>query len=541
MAGAVLLNWRVVDKSVGGGMMGAMLPMYSLQTMSVALVVWAAATRHLSDTQRRAWMVVAILLACIPLAVVRTAGIGAGRLSEFHWRWTPTPEDLLIAEESRRPALVAPTPPPAGPAAPDPTAASTAGANTAPAPDRPRGEDAGESMPAPVAMHKAAEWPGFRGRERDSIVRGVRINTDWTSAPPIALWRRPIGPGWSSFAVDGDLLYTQEQRGEDELVTAYRVSTGEPVWRHRDPARFWESNGGAGPRGTPAISGSRVFAFGATGMLNALDANSGAVVWSRNVVSDTSVEVPMWGFSSSPLVIDDEVIVGVSGKLAAYDITTGRLRWMGPDGGVSYSSPHRLTIDGMLQVLMLAGGGAVSVSPADGTILWKHDWPGGAIVQPAVLGDGQILINSLAPTGGQGIRRLAVTRRPGGAWSVDERWTSNGLKPYYDDFVVHKGYAFGADGSILSCIDLSDGARKWKGGRYGGAQVILLAEQDLLLVLTEEGELALVAATPDQFREIARVPALDGKTWNHPVLVRDTLLVRNGEEMAAFRLPLIKP
>jgi outer membrane protein assembly factor BamB len=153
------------------------------------------------------------------------------------------------------------------------------------------------------------------------------------------------------------------------------------------------------------------------------------------------------------------------------------------------------------------------------------------------VGEGQLLIHSLSGTGGSGVRRLAVTQGAGGTWTVEERWTSTGLKPYYDDFVVHKGYAFGADGSILSCIDLADGTRKWKGGRYGGGQVLLLPEQDLLLVLAEEGDLALVSATADQFKELARVPGIDGKTWNHPVLVRDVLLVRNGEEMAAFRLP----
>jgi outer membrane protein assembly factor BamB len=138
-------------------------------------------------------------------------------------------------------------------------------------------------------------------------------------------------------------------------------------------------------------------------------------------------------------------------------------------------------------------------------------------------------------TGGAGLRRLAVARKAG-AWTVEERWTSIGLKPYFNDFVVHKGHAYGFDGNILSAISLDDGARKWKGGRYGNGQMLLLADQDLLLVLAEEGDVALVRATPDQYRELARVPAIEGKTWNHPVVVGNTLLLRNGEVMAAFRL-----
>jgi outer membrane protein assembly factor BamB len=259
-------------------------------------------------------------------------------------------------------------------------------------------------------------------------------------------------------------------------------------------------------------------------------------VWSRNVAADTGRKVPEWGFASSPLLVDDVVVVAAAGTLAAYDAATGRPRWRGPSYGGSYSSPHRATIGGVPQILLLGGPGAISVAPADGKVLWEHAWSPGAIVQPAVTEDGDVLVNAITPAGGVGTRRLAVAHGPGG-WHIEERWTSNGLKPYFNDFVVHKGHAFGFDGSILACIDLADGRRKWKGGRYGNGQLVLLAEQDLLLVVSDGGELALVGAATDGFKELARFQAIEGKTWNHPALVGNVLLVRNDQEMAAFRLP----
>jgi outer membrane protein assembly factor BamB len=243
-------------------------------------------------------------------------------------------------------------------------------------------------------------------------------------------------------------------------------------------------------------------------LLNALDATSGAVVWSHDAASDTGAKTPTWGFASSPLVLDDLVIVAASGRLVAYDSTTGERRWLGPSGGgASYSSPQ---------------------------LLWQHVWKGYPSVQPALTTDGDVLISV---TDSSGTRRLAIGHGSGG-WTVTERWTTDGLKPYFNDFVVHKGHAYGFDGRILACIDLEDGRRQWKGGRYGQGQLVLLPDQDVLLVLSEDGELALVKATPDQFTELARVPALEGKTWGHPVLVGDVLLARNGEEMAAFRVSL---
>jgi outer membrane protein assembly factor BamB len=549
---AVAATSRIVHPSISNGFMGMMLPIFAIPVMCLALVAWAAASRGFSIGMRRASMAAAILLACGTLAFIRTGGITGDAESDLHWRWTPTPEDRLLAmgdeplaSPTSAPATTTTAAPPAPAPASEPVAAAPVPAIAAEAPkateSRASADDARGALAARVAAPEvaktSAEWPGFRGSMRDGVVRGVRLETDWTQKPPVELWRRPVGPGWSSFAVHGDLIYTQEQRGEDEVVSCYRLSTGEPVWRHKDPVRFWESNGGAGPRGTPTLHDGRVYTIGATGIVNALDAGSGAVLWSRNVASETGTTVPDWGISSSPLVIDDLVIVAVSGQLAAYDARTGNERWRGPSGGAGYSSPHFTTIAGVPQVLLLRGSRTISLAPADGTLLWEHVWqPGVSIVQPVLMPDG-MLVAAGDGMGGMGMRRIAVAHGAGG-WTVEERWTSRGLKPYFNDTVIHQGHAFGFDGNILACIDLETGERVWKGGRYGNGQMMLLPDQDLLLVLSEEGALALVKATADKYTEVAKFQAIDGKTWNHPVLVGDVLLVRNGEEMAAFRLSL---
>jgi outer membrane protein assembly factor BamB len=537
----------VVHVSVANAGMGRFHYFFIVILMCLGLVAAVAASRRLSRGARRAAIVAGILLAGASLALVRTEGVrGAGGM-DFRWRWTRTPEERLLAQgdEPVAPAPVTPAAP--SPAAPSATAAVAT--PSAPASGAPAAEtSAAPATPPPSAFPapaddaaRTAEWPGFRGPGRDGVVRGVHIETDWTQKPPVALWRRPIGPGWSSFAVDDSRLYTQEQRGEEELVSAYDVRTGQPAWRHRDKARFWESNAGPGPRATPTLAHGRVYALGGTGILNALDARDGKVVWSRNAASDTGAEVPIWGFAGSPLVFGDTVIVATSGRIAAYDAAAGAPRWFGPKNGGGYSSPHLTTIGGVPQVLLLRGARTTSFNPADGTLLWEHSSGGatGSIVQPGLAGEGEILIATNDAMGGNGIRRIGVAKGPGG-WTVQERWTTKGLKPYFNDFVVHEGHAYGFDGSILACIDLADGQRKWKGGRFGNGQLVLLPDQDVLLVLSEDGELGLVKATPDQFTELARVPALEGKTWNHPALAGDVLLVRNGEQMAAFRLPVAR-
>ena len=348
------------------------------------------------------------------------------------------------------------------------------------------------------------------------------------------MWRSPVGPGWSSFAVHGTLIYTQEQRGENETVSCYDITTGKSVWRHSDKARFWESNGGAGPRGTPTLHNGRVYTLGGTGILNVLNARNGSVIWSRNVSADTDTKVPMWGFSGSPIIIDDIVIVAAAGSLAAYDLTSGEPRWINSIGGDCYSSPHHTNIDGVTQILLQNESGISGFDPENGMLLWTHLWKGNPIVQPTIITEGNILISV---DDKNGVRRIKVLKESG-SWNTEELWSSDGLKPYFNDSIIHNGFVFGFDGPRLACIDLEDGSQKWRGGRYGRGQIILLAEQDLIIVVSEKGDLALVEAVSERFKELTRIPAIKGKTWNHPVLVGDILLVRNAQEMAAFRLSL---
>ena len=377
---AMVATSRILHVSIATGGMGMTFSIYAIPVLSLAFVVWAVASRGLSERPRRVAMVATILLACGVWALVRTGGFTCDFDNDFAWRWAETAEERLLAQAGDKPTVL---------------------------------------PSAPAAAETGADWPGFRGRDRAGIIRGVRIDTDWSASPPVELWRQPIGPGWSSFAVRDDLLYTQEQRGDDEVVTCYSVTTGEPVWRHRDAARFWESNAGAGPRGTPTLSDGRVYTFGATGILNVLDADDGAVVWSRNAASDTDTKIPDWGFASSPLVVDDIVVIAVEGALVAYDLATGDPRWFGPDGGDSYSSPHLLTIDRVAQIMLMSRAGATSVAPADGTLLWEHPWPGGTrIVQPALTTDGDILISRGEKSG---MRSIAVAHGPGG-WTIERRW-----------------------------------------------------------------------------------------------------------------------
>jgi outer membrane protein assembly factor BamB len=280
------------------------------------------------------------------------------------------------------------------------------------------------------------------------------------------------------------------------------------------------------------MAGNRIYTLGATGLLNVLDTGSGSVIWSRDAANDAGIKPPNWGFAGSPLVLSDIVVVALAGKLAAYDLSTGKPKWYGTDGGSGYSSPQLLNISGIPQILFMSKAGALSVDQASGKKLREYLWPlEDRTLQPALLENGDLIFSEEY----KNIRRVSVTQEEKG-WKNKDVWTSPGIKSVFNDLVIHKGYAYGFDGPYLACVDLQDGKLKWRGGRYQGFS-LLLADQDVILILTEKGEVAIVSATPEKYNDLSRFKAISGKTWNHPAMAGNILIVRNAMEMAAFMLP----
>lgn len=505
-------RWQGLLEVVAIGVLGFLIADKSMRGMSfffypfpLALAMFLIVPTVLSQWRSK-WRTMLTVLAVAAVfgytSLIRLEGLTGDFDAKITYRWQPTAEDLLLAANSK----------PANP--------SDATQNA-----EPLGE---------------VTWSDFRGPRRDGVVPGVKLATDWKAQPPREVWRKKIGPGWSSFVIAGNRLFTQEQRGEQELVVCYDTNNGDERWRHETTARFWESVAGAGPRATPTLAQGGLFTLGATGVLIRFEPTTGKVVWQRNLKDDSQRELPIWGFSSSPLVVGDVVVVHAGGKddkgLFAYDIATGAPRWQVASGDHSYSSAQLSLIGGRESLLMMTNAGLTAHDPATGKLLWEHSWKieNYRVLQPLVLDGNRVLVG----TGiGSGTRLLQITPS-GDDVKVDTVWTTSDMKPDYNDYVVHHGYLYGFDHNIFACIDLATGKRQWKKGRYGNGQVLLLPDADQLLVLSEEGEAVLLHATHEKLDELARHSVLVGKTWNHPALIGNRLYSRNSEEMSCFELPL---
>ena len=396
-----------------------------------------------------------------------------------------------------------------------------------------------EIDPGAVVTADNAEWPAFRGRSGNNVIPGVVVDDDWSNQPPKLLWKSLIGPGWSSFSVAGNRMFTQEQRGESEAVVCLDTETGEVIWAYEYLGRFEESLGGVGPRATPTIGDGALFCTGADGTISCLDPTTGELIWKRHLREDAGREPPSWGWSSSPLVVESKAIVHAGGDgdkgVIAYDTSTGEIAWSVTSGNHSYSSPQLAEVNGIEGILMLTNDGLQFLSVTDGHTIWDHEWVTEhyRALQPLATENSILIADSM----GEGTRRLSVNKS-GDSWQVTEDWTSRSMKPQFNDFVLYDGYVYGFDMNIFACMDAETGEKKWKRGRYGNGQVLLLSPEGQLLVTSEEGEIVLLKATPDRLTELAKFPAIEGKTWNHPILVGDRLYVRNGQEVACYQLPL---
>ena len=393
--------------------------------------------------------------------------------------------------------------------------------------------------PPPVTTDRADRvyWTDFRGPERDGRYLETAIRTDWPAEGLTPLWRQPVGGGYASFVITDGRAFTIEQRRDQEVVAAYDATTGRELWTHEWTARFSEPMGGPGPRATPTWRDGRVYALGATGHLWSLDAYTGEPYWHRDVLTDSHVENLQWAMAGAPLIVDDLVVVQPGGRdgwsVVAYDRETGEVVWHSLDDVQSYTSPMAVELAGQRQILTVTAERVVGLTVEDGRLLWEHPWKVSTvpnIAQPIVIGDDRLFLSA---SYGQGATVIEL-HGSGDGLTVETVWRNNRMKNRFASSVLHDGFVYGLDNSILACVDADTGELRWKGGRYGYGQLLLAGEH--LVVLTERGELALVRATPDTHDEVARFSAIDGKTWNVPAIADGLLLVRNAREMAGFDL-----
>lgn len=404
------------------------------------------------------------------------------------------------------------------------------------------------------------DFPGFLGPDRSAALPSVRLARDWSATPPIRVWRVDVGAGWSGFAIVNGVAFTQEQRGPhsgetEQLVVARDVETGAELWRTAHRAHFDHMLGGAGPRATPTVAHGLVYAHDALGRLECLDGATGALIWQHDLkarygMSD-ALEAELIGFgrSPSPLVLRDMVILPAGGDpagqrpgLVAFERSTGALLWEGPPRNISHASPNVATLAGVEQVLVVNADTVSGHDPRDGRLLWEHPWPGktGADAnnsQPVPVVPDKVLVSKGY---GQGSMLLQLAPAADGTLTASPLWTSKrGLRTKLTNVALLEEHAYALSDGILECVALATGERVWREGRYDHGQLLLVG--DLLLVLSEVGELLLIEATPERPNNVlGRVQAVEGKTWNTLAFYRDLVLVRNATEAAAWRVPLAR-
>lgn len=494
---------------------GNIIALVSVFAVLSALVIWFVFASEYPRRWRRIvfWSTVAFDVAAVVvfLLAVKVQHVSGELIPTLAFRWTKTPDQLLEKPQ--------------------------ASAKTV--------ED---SLFTP-GKH---DFPQFLGPTRSARIDALPLETDWHKHPPKLIWKQPIGAGWSSFAIVGGVAVTMEQRDQEEFVTCYSLADGKLLWSHAIQGRHEETLGGPGPRSTPTIDDGKVYALGATGVLRCLDLASGKELWKRDVTAqfglthDDEMSLVAWGRSASPLIVDNLVVVPAGGRqdgehasLIAYDKETGQEVWRVGTWQIGYASPSLVELCGVRQILIVNEDTVSGHDPATGKVLWDFAWPGSSAAnantsQAIVLPGDRVFVSKGYS---QGATLQQVRRDGDGKFTVEQIWLNRSvIKTKFTNAVVSGDFIYALSDGVLECIEWSSGNRKWKKGRYGHGQILLVG--DVLLVLAESGEVALVAASPEQFTELTKFQAIEGKTWNNPALSGNLLLVRNAEEAACYELPL---
>ena len=378
----------------------------------------------------------------------------------------------------------------------------------------------------------STEWPQWRGPNRDGMSSLVPLNKEWTETGPPQMWRQPLGEGFSGMSISGSRLYTMYAKGTNEYAVCLNTVDGSEIWKVRSGAKYMESHGN-GPRCTPAVDGDRVYTLGASGELFALDAATGKVIWTRNLRMEFGSKRPTWGFTSSPLIEGNLVLIEAGGSndrsLMAFDKDSGEVVWGSGADPIGYSSPIAVDAVGKRQILFFTGAALVSLSPSNGAPNWRHEWPNSINpATPVFIAPDRVFVSSSYSIGGAMVQ---ITQADTGL-GVQELWFTKKMKNHFNSSVYYQGMLYGFDNAILTCIDAQTGEVKWKARGYGKGT--LLYADGHLVVLSEDGKLALVEANPNEHVEVSSAQILSGRCWTAPSLANGRLYLRNLEEIVSL-------
>lgn len=383
------------------------------------------------------------------------------------------------------------------------------------------------------------EWPQWRGPERTGVVQpSGPLATQWPEGEPKTLWRRDLGEGLGGIAVADGRAYALAARRSSEALVAFDARLGTELWR-LDLGETFKDGHGNGPRSTPAVHEGTVYATGSRRIV-AADASNGAELWTRPLG-----EAPQWGFSSSPLVDGELLIVHGTldqpaesspderGAVIALDRATGATAWTAEPGHPGYSSPLIAEIAGRRHLVSFVAAGLLGLDPQTGERLWIHPWTTAYSVNaadPIILPGDRIFISAGYDSGSQLLQILA----DGEGFRVEEVWRTHRMKNHFSSSVLVGEHIFGFDNSTLQCLQVVDGKPCWRQRGFGKGSLITTG--DHLLVLGDEGTLALVEASGDEYRELGRVQALEYGSWAPPSLAGQWIYLRNHDEIVSLNL-----